>query len=248
MLRADFFSASGSMTSSAAAGAQAVTEARNASGQSGFSGLMRQLNGEIRDYIERGSTDSNDFPLNAEARAWLARQQSVTTTGESVSGLDMRAAGPLSEAQKRFVENLTPWASEAAQRLGVAPDIIAAQAALETGWGTRPLRQADGSDSHNLFSIKAGPGWKGETTEVLTTEFEGGIAVKRRERFRSYADKGEAFRDFARLIAENPRYQSALNSGRDARAYAEALSRGGYATDPAYVDKLVRISAQVQGD
>src|SRR5690606_11701774 len=137
---------------------------------------------------------------SAEARAFLASQPAV---GDSTAGVD-------DAGQRAFLDKVLPWAREAGQRLGVAPEIIAAQAALESGWGQRPLRQADGSDSHNFFSIKATGGWQGRTADVLTTEYENGTPVKKTESFRSYAGPAEAFDDFARLIEGNPRYQAAL--------------------------------------
>ena len=41
------------------------------------------------------------------------------------------------------------------------------------------------------------------------------------------------------MIRDNPRYSAALGTGSDVRAFANALQRGGYATDPEYANKLV---------
>lgn len=223
----------------------------------GFAALMRQLDREIGDYIARGDSaaatgESGATTLNPEARAWLAQQQRlVPDVAEAAEGMgDVAGAQTLpglSAAQRSFLARIAPLAQEAGELLGVSPQILSAQAALESGWGERPLRQGDGSDSHNLFGIKAGGGWQGGTLEATTTEFEGDAAVKRSERFRSYAGVGEAFRDFTRLLSDSPRYRAALDTGSDVRAYARALMRGGYASDPAYADKLVRLTAQVQG-
>lgn len=218
----------------------------------GFSVLMQQLDREIGDYIANGAGNALGMDgattLNVEARAWLARQQSAVLEAEATADAGAATPTALTATQRSFLADIAPWAAEAGQRLGVAPQILSAQAALESGWGQRPLRQGDGRDSHNLFGVKAGGGWQGDTTEAVTTEFEGDAAIKRSERFRSYAGTGEAFRDFTRLLADSPRYQAALNTGNDVRAYARALVRGGYATDPAYADKLVRLAAQVQGN
>ncbi|KAF7600001.1 MAG: flagellar assembly peptidoglycan hydrolase FlgJ [Candidatus Dactylopiibacterium carminicum] len=204
---------------------------------------MRELNADIQRYIERGDGSSPAASsLNAEARAWLARVQG----GTEASALGEE--GELSATQRSFVDSIAPLARDAAQRLGVAPEIVVAQAALETGWGTRPIRRADGSDSNNLFSIKAGSSWRGDSTEIMTTEFDGTGMVSQRDSFRAYTDPAAAFEDFTRLISSSPRYREALNAGGDVRAYAQALQRGGYATDPDYVGKLARITAQIQGD
>ena len=82
--------------------------------------------------------------------------------------------------------------------------------------------------------------------ESSTTEYVGGAAVKTRERFRSYPDAGAAFRDYAQMLLDNPRYKGALGVGNDARAFAQGLARGGYATDPAYAAKLERLATKLQ--
>ena len=115
-----------------------------------------------------------------------------------------------------------------------------AQAALETGWGRSELRFADGAPTHNLFGIKAGRNWQGAVAEATTTEYVNGVAQKSVERFRAYASYGEAFRDYANLLASNPRYAEVLNP-QDAAGFARGLQRAGYATDPMYAAKLERI-------
>jgi flagellar protein FlgJ len=150
------------------------------------------------------------------------------------------------QAQQEFLAAIAPLAQQTGQQLGVSPDIVAAQAALETGWGQKPLRQADGADTHNLFGMKAGGGWRSDVTSAMTTEDQDGTAIKKTERFRSYPDQASAFHDYAQLLLTNPRYRSALNAGSDAQAFAQGLARGGYATDPAYADKLTRIAARVR--
>ena len=138
-------------------------------------------------------------------------------------------------------------AQDAAARLGVSAEVLAAHAALESGWGSKPIRRDDGSSRHNLFGLKAGASWQGDVAEVLTTEYTQGRPEKRREGFRSYSNAQEAFGDFAQLLISNPRYRDALQTGSNVQAYAQALQKGGYASDPAYADKLVRVAAQIKG-
>jgi len=153
------------------------------------------------------------------------------------------------EAQKqKFIDQVLPHATAAARELGVDPRAIVAQAALETGWGTS--QPADGSGgSNNFFGIKAGTGWKGASVESGTTEYVAGEAGTERARFRAYGSLAENVGDYVRVIRDNPRYADALGTGADVRAFANALQRGGYATDPEYADKLVatfqRVSAQL---
>lgn len=117
---------------------------------------------------------------------------------------------------------------------------MVAQAALETGWGEKQLRHADGSPSHNLFNIKAGSSWDGRTVNVGTTEYANGRTYAEQSRFRAYGSYAESFADYARLLSNSPRYAAVLGQ-RDAGGFARGLQQAGYATDPMYADKLARI-------
>lgn len=143
-----------------------------------------------------------------------------------------------STTRDEFVAALRPAAEKAAAQLGVSADTLIAHAALETGWGKSLPRTADGTTSFNLFGIKAGASWSGEVAAARTREVEQGRDVQRVERFRAYASAEQCLQDYVRLIGGNPRYASALNTGDDAGAFAAALQRGGYATDPDYARKL----------
>jgi len=61
------------------------------------------------------------------------------------------------------------------------------------------------------------------------------------EKFRVYASYAESFRDYASLLRENPRYAGVLQHAHDAAGFARGLQKAGYATDPAYADKLLRV-------
>jgi flagellar protein FlgJ len=129
----------------------------------------------------------------------------------------------------------------------VAPELVSAHAALESGWGQRPLKNSDGSSTHNLFGIKANAGWHGDVAESATTEYVGGAALKTSARFRAYPDQASAFRDYAQMLIDNPRFRGALGTGSNAQAFAQGLAKGGYATDPAYASKLARLAGKLQG-
>lgn len=149
---------------------------------------------------------------------------------------------PLAGTQEAFVARLRPHAERAAQRLGVSADAILAQAALETGWGEHVLRRADGTSAHNYFGIKADRNWSGDTVRVSTTEYVAGRAVTVAANFRAYPDAASAFADYASLLADNDRYRPALVAGSDTAAFARGLAAGGYATDPDYAAKIIRIA------
>lgn len=143
--------------------------------------------------------------------------------------------------QQDFVNQMLPHAMQASKASGVPPQLIMGQAALESGWGKREIRMADGSNSYNLFGIKANAGWNGKVAEVMTTEYRNGVAYKQVEKFRAYSSYAEAFQDHANMISKNPRYAEVLQQSGDATGMARAIQRAGYATDPNYADKLVRV-------
>ena len=145
------------------------------------------------------------------------------------------------EEREQFISELLPHANEAARELGVDPRALIAQAALETGWG----RSQPGGDSHNLFGIKAGANWNGASVQANTQEFASGLASRDVASFRAYGSPRESVEDYVRLIRDNPRYASAMNTGSDVQAFANALQRGGYATDPDYARKLAAVAAEV---
>jgi flagellar protein FlgJ len=134
-----------------------------------------------------------------------------------------------------------PHAVEAAKETGLPPHFIIGQAALESGWGSREIKARDGSTTHNLFGVKAGRSWSGETAAAKTTEFVAGVKEKVVDKFRQYSSYGEAFKDYANLLKGNPRYAAVLQAGNDPHAFAQGLQKAGYATDPAYASKLTRI-------
>lgn len=147
----------------------------------------------------------------------------------------------LGEGPVAFLRELWPHAERAARALGVAPEALLAQAALETGWGRHVMRGADGESSYNLFGIKADPSWDGQLAHASTLEYRDGVAVKTRAAFRAYGSVAESFADYVGFLKANPRYQRALAVAQDPAAYVEELQRAGYATDPAYAAKLKRI-------
>ncbi len=145
-----------------------------------------------------------------------------------------------------FVQRMRPYAEAAARELGVDPDALLAQAALETGWGKSIPCNADGECSFNLFGIKTGSKWTGASVNVRTLEFEEGIPMRKVDRFRAYESPAESFRDYARLIGGSARYEKAVGTGSNVAAFASALQQGGYATDPNYARKLVAVANEVR--
>jgi len=150
------------------------------------------------------------------------------------------ASGKLS-ASERFIRQHTEAAKAAEAATGIPAAHILGQAALESGWGKREIRATDGTNSHNLFGIKAGPNWKGKVAEVTTTEYIGGVARKVTARFRAYDSYEDSFKDHAALLTRSQRYTQTVAQAGTAQGFAQGLQKAGYATDPAYADKLTRV-------
>lgn len=192
-----------------------------------FAVQLSGLPGGLSEAIERqlarqmgGATGANG--TNASA---------VPTTLDKVSG-GSRQAG--------FVAKHTAAANAVAMESGIPASYMIGQAGHETGWGKSEIRHADGSPSFNLFGIKATGGWKGKVAEVTTTEYINGEARKVKAKFRAYDSYEDAFRDYARLIGNSPRYEKVMARLDSVQGFASGLQKAGYATDPQYAAKLSR--------
>ena len=119
------------------------------------------------------------------------------------------------------------------------------QAALESGWGKREIKSKDGTPSYNLFGIKATAGWKGKVVETVTTEYVNGEKQKHVTKFRAYDSYADSFKDFAKLMQNNPRYQGVMSNLHSPDSYAQAMQKAGYATDPNYANKLASVINKV---
>ena len=149
-----------------------------------------------------------------------------------------RAAAP--HAGRDFLSRMKDHAIQASSATGIPAQFLLGHAALESGWGKHEIRAADGSQSFNLFGIKAGRNWKGPSVDVMTVEYVNGAPRKMMQKFRAYASYADAFQDYAGVMRSNPRYAAVLNQ-RDSAGFAQGLQRAGYATDPQYADKLTRV-------
>lgn len=150
------------------------------------------------------------------------------------------------KSPEEFISKLWPQAQQAAQTLGVDAKVLLAQSALETGWGKHVMKNSAGESSHNLFGIKASHGWEGETVSVQTVEYENGIAVKQQANFRAYDSYEESFNDYVDFLQQNPRYQQALEKADSNEGFIKGLQKAGYATDPAYAQKIISILGREQ--
>lgn len=143
-----------------------------------------------------------------------------------------------------FADELRPYAQRAAEKLGVSENLLIAQAALETGWGQKVMPRNEGGSSFNLFGIKANASWQGDKASTATLEYRDGVALRERADFRAYTSLQQSFDDYVSFVSEQPRYSEALNASDD-KSYVEALQQSGYATDPAYAEKILAVKQRL---
>jgi flagellar protein FlgJ len=205
------------------AGSQMGTEMLDTQFATKMTGLPGGLSEVIARQLERQM--GKDAPTPARSAAALAPTPTLPQGGR----------------EKDFLARHADAARAAEARTGIPATFMVSQAAHETGWGRREIANADGTPSFNLFGIKAGPGWKGKVAEVTTTEVVDGTPRKVTARFRAYDSYAESFADYAKLMTTSPRYSQVAAHATSAQGFAQGLQRAGYATDPAYADKLTRV-------
>jgi len=206
--------------------------------------LVRQMSTQAANAKALAIGGDQNVPTSPAMPGGMAADTLLKTPGALLAPLAAPGAnGGRQQAPhvRSFQQKLSADAEAASRATGIPAKFMLGQAALESGWGKREIKNADGSASHNLFGIKAGSGWTGKTTSAVTTEYVNGVPQTRVEKFRAYDSYADGFKDYAKLLATNPRYEKVLASAGDASSFAHGLQRAGYATDPFYATKLSRI-------
>ena len=213
--------------------------------------IMRQLGGPQLDHTYRGQSAPSSSIDTIKVRPALKSVipppaiHAAEVVQKVIAAAPVKAISLQTEitfnSPESFVEQLWPMAQRAADKIGVKPEVIIAQAALETGWGKHIINHRDGQSSHNLFNIKADKRWDGESAVIGTVEYRGGVAVKEQAQFRSYETYQQSFDDYVNFLQTQPRYRQALEHTDNPERFVEELHKAGYATDPAYAEKVKRI-------
>lgn len=217
-------------------------------GKMGFSDLMvKQMGGETVGSSNTPGIAPAPYVLNhgiSAVRAMLSHFVHSPDIGlnEQTTTLYPRGSGK----NTHFISRMLEPALVAAKKSGVPHLLIIAQAALESSWGNKEIPATNGKQSHNLFGIKVTSDWKGESTEVTTTEYIDGALQKVKAAFRVYPSYSEALEDYTSILTKNPRYHNVTHMSTPENV-AHALQSGGYATDPDYAKKLINIMNQVKG-
>ncbi|PIE37191.1 MAG: flagellar assembly peptidoglycan hydrolase FlgJ [Gammaproteobacteria bacterium] len=220
--------------------------------QSGGLGLAQILVEQMSP--QGGATEKTDSGASSHS---LAREQQAMPLGSAArlrvntvpvdpplaaaASTATKGSEPLAQSPEEFVRKVWDGAVAAAQQLNVAPEVLVAQSALETGWGQQVIAKADGASSFNLFGIKADSRWQGDSATVSTLEYRDGIANREQAAFRAYDSLEQTFSDYVEFLQSSPRYGDALSQSVDSRAFLQGLQDAGYATDPNYADKIMAI-------
>ncbi len=144
-----------------------------------------------------------------------------------------RGVGYLSAQRQAFIDEIAPGAIDGYREYGILPSLTIAQAILESNWGKSHIE-------NNLFGMKAGQGWKGKVVYRKTKEYTGGKWITVTAAFRAYDSFADSVKDHSRLLASLSRYRAVLTAA-DYKEAAMRVWQGGYATDPNYPAKLVKI-------
>ncbi len=186
-----------------------------------------QPNKNIKDNAIQQSNLNVKADINAEIKPNKSQQ--------------LPAKKSLFDSMQSFIQGLYPYAQQAASKLNLDPKVLIAQAALETGWGKFIMHDKQGEPGFNLFGIKSANGWEGDAIEIDTLEVENSIVKKVKAQFRKYQNFAESFEDYTRFLLNNNRYQKAVSMAENPESFVKELQSAGYATDPNYAAKIMRI-------
>ncbi len=194
------------------------------------------------DYLKKHLTRTNSVASDETKIPFMAQNQSASHDESNIDGstpLGVNLSTPSFAQPKDFVSALIEPAKAVQEKLGVPFQVVIAQAALETGWGQKIIKDENGTSSNNLFNIKADNRWAGDKIQKETLEFEQGAMVKKSAPFRAYQSLSEGFNDYVNFLVDNDRYQDALQTPGNVEQFLHGLQKAGYATDPQYANKIM---------
>ena len=215
------------------------------------SSLKESTDNQAASYSEVGVHDDSTSQMNLQSEEVLEEKQPsledsskiAVLTNSSVTTSSYQEADDPSEIdqnQRHFLSAIKQGAMDGAKE-GILPSITAAQAILESGWGSSELAKAP---NNNLFGIKDSEDWHGEIVTVPTQEFLNGDYITVNAAFRKYATWNDSVVDHAKFFTSTEwrkdNYRKVVNE-TDYRIAAQELKNAGYATDPNYPGKLIRL-------
>ena len=203
--------------------------------------IVAQLSAGQSSDVTEDKVRSEGFDTSLQRPQFSGRSEERALEVQAASAIKQ----PVSfDSPESFGTSMKPYAEKAASALGVDSSLLLAQAALETGWGSKMVQNSLGN-SNNLFNIKADRSWKGDKVATQTLEFHGKTAVKESASFRSYSSFEDSFNDYVKFLNENPRYETALQHQGNSENFIKGIHQAGYATAPNYADKVLRVKAKI---
>ncbi len=182
--------------------------------------------GIVEWYAAVGGTSTSVQVAPASSQA-----QMVTKVTSTVSDTQMTAS------QQKFFNTILPQAQQVSKSTGIVTSVLLAQAILESAWGTSQLA----TQANNLFGIKSDALWKGNVVTIESKEVQNGKTVTVKSAFRSYQSIADSIKDYGSFFTSTPWRTQNYAKFLQSKTYTEAiknLQSSGYATDPAYGEKL----------
>ncbi|WP_313175898.1 GBS Bsp-like repeat-containing protein [Streptococcus parasuis] len=173
---------------------------------------------------------------------WYGAVGSKPTSGTSTQKKSTEQS-QMTTSQQSFFNNILPAIQQVSQKNSIVTSVMLAQSILESGWGTSQLA----TNAYNIFGIKADSSWKGNTYTVHTKEVVNGKTITVEKQFRAYKSLLESISDYGSFFTSTAWRTKNYASFLQATNYETALTSllvSGYATDPAYAEKLKSLIQQ----
>ena len=167
---------------------------------------------------------------------WYGAVGSKPTSGTSTQKKSTEQS-QMTTSQQSFFNKILPAIQQVSQKNSIVTSVMLAQSILESGWGTSQLAK----NAYNIFGIKADSSWKGNTYTVQTKEVVNGKTITVEKQFRAYKSLLESISDYGSFFTSTAWRMKNYASFLQATNYETALTSllaSGYATDPAYAEKL----------
>ncbi|WP_333674359.1 GBS Bsp-like repeat-containing protein [Streptococcus parasuis] len=177
---------------------------------------------------------------------WYGAVGSKPTSGTSTQKKSTEQS-QMTTSQQSFFNKILPAIQQVSQKNSIVTSVMLAQSILESGWGTSQLA----TNAYNIFGIKADSSWKGNTYTVQTKEVVNGKTITVEKQFRAYKSLLESISDYGSFFTSTAwrikNYASFLQATNYETALTSLLASG-YATDPAYAEKLKSLIQQYSLD
>ncbi len=204
---------------------------------------LLQVDGPVQDRIQVWTyrPDFSGVPVQgwvdvSNTGPALAPQVRVRSPNDKSFSLSVANA---TNQQQQFLDVAAQAARDSAALTGVPASVTVAQAILESNWGRSQLALS----ANNYFGIKSfsSPGPNGVVWMPSSEYDNSGQRYETVSAFRAYRSLTDSMTDHDLLLETSSRYAAAMKAAADPKQFAALLAKAGYATDPAYADKIVAL-------